>query len=83
MRTHTHASTHSTRVVTARETLALAQELSTLIKGSVALYEVSALQGTNVVDAFQDTFLNVLRWRAGDKVSFLLSRPVCHDNDPA
>lgn len=52
------------RVVSARETLALAQELSTLIKGSVALFECSALRGTHVLDAVQDTFLNLLYWRA-------------------
>jgi GTPase SAR1 family protein len=52
------------RVISPSETLALASELATLIKGSVALFECSSTRGTNVLDSFQDTFLNVLYWRA-------------------
>lgn len=54
------------RVVSSQETIALAKELSTLIKGSVGLYEASAKTGQNVVLAVQDTFLNVLMWRSCD-----------------
>lgn len=54
------------REVSQQEGIALAKELSTLVKGSVALIETSAADNTNVVAAVEETFLNVLQWRACD-----------------
>jgi hypothetical protein len=54
------------RAVSVAEALQLARELQTLVKGSVALYEVSSLQGLNVAAAIQDTFTTALHWRAAD-----------------
>ena len=54
------------RQVSVAESLQLAKELQTLIKGSVALYEVCSPQGLNVATAVQDTFTNVLQWRCCD-----------------
>lgn len=54
------------RVVSVTEALQLAKELQSLIKGSVALFEVSSPQMLNVVSAVQDTFMNVLQYRALD-----------------
>ena len=52
--------------VSVAESLQLARELQTLVKGSVALYEISCPLALNVGAAVHDTFATVLHWRAAD-----------------
>jgi GTPase SAR1 family protein len=52
------------RKVSVSESIQLAKELQSLTKSSVALFDASALNGSNVSASVQDTFLNVLQYRA-------------------